>query len=133
MNKIEVKKNLNISANKIKTLVSTSASDLVENLQVGIEDMEYSEPNSELYMVLLEVTFQSYSEQTFDEFLKLCTEINDKMNSLMDMISFDNEGNLKTRKSGGVLQYTGQPFISKIEFSYKDDMVQLQLGYMFYN
>jgi hypothetical protein len=132
MNKIEVKKNLNISVNKIKTLLSTSASDLVENLQVGIEDMEYSEPNSELYMVLLELTFQSYSEQTFDEFLKLCTEINDKMNSFMDMISFDNEGNLKTRKSGGVLQHSGQPLISKIEFSHKDDKVELQLDYMFY-
>jgi len=54
-------------------------------------------------------------------------------NIVKDGLISHSEGNLKTRKSGGVLQYTGQPFISKIEFSHKDDKVELQLDYMFYN
>ena len=132
MNKVEVRKNLNISLKKIKNLISASASRFVENLHIHLEDMDYSEPNSELNMVLLHLRFETYSEEIFDEFLKSCTEINDKMNSFMDMISFDNEGNLKARKSGGVLQHSGQPLISKIEFSHKDDKVELQLDYMFY-
>jgi hypothetical protein len=133
MTKVEVRKNLNISLKKIKNLISVSASGFVENLHIHLEDMDYSEPNSELYMVLLHLRFEAYSDNDFNGFLKSCTEINDKMNSFMDMISFDNEGNLKTRKSGGVLQYTGQPLVSKIEFSHKDDEVELQLDYMFYN
>jgi hypothetical protein len=121
-----------INPKKIKNLISASASGFVENLRIHLEDMEYSEPNSELYMVLLHLRFETYSDEAFNDFLKSCTEINDKLNSFMVMVSFDNEGNLKTRKSGGVLQYSGQPLVSKIEFSHRDDKVELQLDYMFY-
>jgi hypothetical protein len=132
MMKQEVKNNLKKSINKIKSLISVNEYNLIDDLQIDIADLDYSETKGELNMVMLGLSFKTYSEPVFDEFIKISNEINSKINSLMNMISFDDKGYLKTVKTGGVLTYTGEPMVSKIEFSHRDDNISFELDYMFY-
>lgn len=128
--KSEFKANLKNSIQKIKSLIYASETDF-NSLEISVIDMDYNENTNDLYMVLIEIKFYVYTEQTFDEFITTCQMVRNKLNNLLSKISLDDNGNLKSTKTPGGIFYNVEGLVSMIEASHNNDEVYFELDFMF--
>lgn len=126
----QIQENVKTSLKKLSNLLYATESNLWGFPKLGITDFEISD--GELNMLLISVSFESYSEHIFEEFTELLSEIQTKLFELMKKISFDTQGNLTNRVSlGRTLRWSGGCLISKVVVTHKNDEIEFELDFMF--
>lgn len=127
----QIQENVKTSLKKLSNLLYTTESNLWGFPKLGITDFDISD--GELNMLLISVSFESYSEHIFEEYTELITEIQTKLFELMQKVSFDTQGNLTNRVSslGRTLRWSGGCLISKVVFTHKNDEIEFELDFMF--
>jgi hypothetical protein len=127
----QIQENVIPGLKKLSNLFYASESNLWGLPQLGITDFDISD--GELNMLLISISFESYSDGTFEDYMILLTEIQTKLFELMKKVSFDTQGNLTNRvsSSGKTLRWSGVSLVSKIVFTHKNDEVEFELDFMF--
>lgn len=126
----QIQENVKTSLKKLSNLLYATESNLWGFPKLGITDFEISD--GELNMLLISVSFESYSDPVFEEFTELLLEIQTKLFELMKKVSFDTQGNLTNRVLlGRTLRWSGGCLISKVVFTHKNDEIEFELDFMF--
>lgn len=126
---IEIKNNIKKTIPKIKNLIYLSEPNLIGLPDVKLVDYDYSEEG--LIMVLIQVSFKVDTDQTLSGIINHLNDIDTKLNQLMDKISFDENGNLFSAKVGRGLTNNGISLVTKLEYTFRGEEIDLELDFMF--
>jgi hypothetical protein len=123
----DIKSNLLKSVPKIQNFIY-----LHEPNEIGLPKVELSDwevYKGRLNMVLISVIITVESDQDLDGFVSHLNIIKNKMERLLDKLSFDDEGNL-TKPNNSMVMYSGGSLIHKCDFD--GDELTLDIGFMFH-
>lgn len=131
MGKEQLKLNLKNSINKVANLIYGIEPEYINLPTVTIEDIDYSEESNKLYMVLISIEFDTYTDGSFSDFVNTCKIVYEKLNDVLNRISFDNEGKLKSPSTKGGVFFNGEGMISEVKVNYRDENIHFKIDYMF--
>lgn len=127
----EVKNNLKISLNKIKSMIYMSNIELFGTPELSVIDWELHTTEG-LTMVLVEIKFftQLDSPMLVDlvETLKI---VENKLNETLVRVKFDKKGNLKSAKDDSKGLVHGGIMIDELNFDNREESMDLTLASMF--
>lgn len=126
---VEIKNNIKKTIPKIKNLIYLSEPNLIGLPDVKLVDYDYSEEG--LIMVLIQVSFKVDTDQILSGIIDHLSDIDTKLNQLMNKISFDENGNLFSAKVGKGLTNNGMSLVSKLEYTFRGEEIDLELDFMF--
>ena len=129
MDKTIYKQNVLKTLPKIKNLIYLSEPALIGLPKLSFIDYDYNEEG--LIMVLIQVSFSVETDPMLGEILDHLYEIQNKLMSIMNKISFDENGNLFSAKVGKGLTNSGVALVSKLEFSHRTEEIELELDFMY--
>lgn len=129
MDKTIYKQNVLKTLPKIKNLIYLSEPALIGLPKLSFIDYDYSEEG--LSMVLIQVSFSVTTDPMLGEILDHLYEIQNKLMSIMNKISFDENGNLFSAKVGKGLTNSGVALVSRLEFSHRSEEIELELDFMY--
>lgn len=129
MDKTIYKQNVLKTLPKIKNLIYLSEPALIGLPKLSFIDYDYNEEG--LSMVLIQVSFSVTTDPMLGEILDHLYEIQNKLMSIMNKISFDENGNLFSAKVGKGLTNSGVALVSKLEFSHRTEEIELELDFMY--
>jgi hypothetical protein len=113
----QLKINLENSIKKVQSLIYAS----VPNIgipKIKLVDTDYNENTNDLYMVLISVEFSLEAEPQFYEVIETCDTVRDKLNNLLNKVSFNDAGNLKSPRLGGGVTYIGEGIVESIRMGH---------------
>lgn len=129
MDKTIYKQNVLKTLPKIKNLIYLSEPALIGLPKLSFIDYDYNEEG--LSMVLIQVSFSVTTDPMLGEILDHLYEIQNKLMSIMNKISFDENGNLFSAKVGKGLTNSGVALVSRLEFSHRSEEIELELDFMY--
>lgn len=130
MKKEQLTFNLEETAKKIKNVISTWDPKLFGGLEIDLIDIDYSETQSILFMLIFQLKF-TLNIDGFDEFSRTCIEIKEKLHFILPKFNINNEGNLQAPNIKGGIKPYEEAFISEIKGNDRNNEYYFELDILF--